>query len=351
MLGVDQRIFKALWTLFVFVLLMAGIYTIRGTLVVFALAIFFAQLLEPVMQLAGKLAPAKVSRLAVLGIVYLVMLGVIAAVLIPIGSRIAEEAAGLAGRLPDALKQDPIGNLWLPYWLEPVRPKLAELLQNRISEIDKEVLPILTRAGTQIVSGLGTVLSLVLVPILGFFFLKDGSKMRRATVGVFAPQARGTVDDILEDLHHMLARYIRALVLLSAATFLSHVAVLSALGLSYSILLAGIAAGLELIPVVGPLTAGAVILLVAAFTGYPHLLWILLFLVIYRLFQDYVLNPQLMGSGVELHPVLVLFGVIAGEQLAGIPGMFFSVPLMAAVRVIVKRLSKETPVSEPTNAH
>jgi predicted PurR-regulated permease PerM len=153
------------------------------------------------------------------------------------------------------------------------------------------------------------------------------------------------MDDILEDLHHMLARYIRALVLLSAATFISHVAVLSAMGLPYAMLLAGIAGGLELIPVVGPMTAGAVILLVAAFTGFPHVMWIFLFLLIYRVFQDYVLNPHLMGSGVELHPVLVLFGVIAGEQLAGIPGMFFSVPIMAAIRVIMKRLHQESPIS------
>ncbi|MGD1096876.1 MAG: AI-2E family transporter [Bryobacteraceae bacterium] len=78
----------------------------------------------------------------------------------------------------------------------------------------------------------------------------------------------------------------------------------------------------------------------AAFTGYPHLLWIVIFLVVYRIFQDYVLSPYLMSSGVEIHPMLVLFGVLAGEQLAGIPGMFFSVPIMAALRVIYVRLRK-----------
>lgn len=345
MLGIDQRIFKALWTLLLFALLLAGVYSIRQTVVIFALALFFSQLLEPIIQLAGRLVPAKISRLAVLAFVYVVMLTIIALLLISVGSRIAEEASVLAGRLPDALKQDPIGSLWLPSWLEPSRPRLAELLQNRISELDQDVLPLLTRAGTQIVSGLGTVLSLVLVPILGFFFLKDGAKVRREIVALFTPESRVVVDDIFEGLSHMLASYIRALVLLSAATFVSHVAVLSAMRLSYAVLLAGIASALELIPVVGPITAGAVILLVAAFSGYPHLLWILVFLLLYRIFQDYVLNPLLMGSGVELHPVLVLFGVIAGEQIAGIPGMFFSVPLIAAIRVVLRRLHRESTVT------
>ncbi len=350
MLGIDQRIIKALWTLFVFALLLTGIYTIRQAVVIFTLAIFFAQLLEPVIQLAGRVVPPSISRLAVLAFVYVVILALIATDFVAIGSRVAEQAAALTGRLPDALKQDPIGNMWLPTWLEPARTRLAELLQDRITELGQNVLPILSRAGGQIVSGLGTVLSLVLVPILGFFFLKDGAKMRREVVLLFTPDTRTTADDILEDLHHMLARYIRALVTLSGIHVHFPFGGAFGHGPSYALLLAGIAGSLELIPVVGPLTAGAVILLVAAFSSYPHLLWVFLFLLIYRFFQDYVLNPFLMGSGVELHPVVVLLGVIAGEQVAGIPGMFFSVPLMAAIRVIMKRLHKEAPVTEDRDA-
>ena len=98
---------------------------------------------------------------------------------------------------------------------------------------------------------------------------------------------------------------------------------------------------LELIPFVGPLTAAVVTLLVAGLSGYAHLLWILVFLIVYRLFQDYVLSPYLLSSGVELHPLLVLFGVLAGEQVAGIPGMFFSVPVIAALRIIIVRMRRQ----------
>jgi predicted PurR-regulated permease PerM len=85
---------------------------------------------------------------------------------------------------------------------------------------------------------------------------------------------------------------------------------------------------------------------VAAFTGYGHLLWIVIFLVIYRIFQDYVLSPYLMSAGVEVDPLLVLFGVLAGEQIAGVPGMFFSVPVIAALRVFYVRLRRQRRVSE-----
>ena len=82
---------------------------------------------------------------------------------------------------------------------------------------------------------------------------------------------------------------------------------------------------LEFIPMIGPLTAGAVILVVALISG-AHFWAVLIFLVAYRMFQDYVLSPHLMGQGVELHPLLVLFGVFAGAEVAGIAGSFLSVP-------------------------
>ena len=67
-----------------------------------------------------------------------------------------------------------------------------------------------------------------------------------------------------------------------------------------------------------------------------------IFLLVYRVIQDYVISPKLMGSGVELHPLLVLFGVFAGAEVAGIGGTFLSVPILALVRILYIHLSKST---------
>src|SRR5262249_47672580 len=140
--------------------------------------------------------------------------------------------------------------------------------------------------------------------------------------------------------HLLVAQYIRALVLLAMVSFAANSIFLEIAGAPYPILLAGIAAILEFIPVVGPLVAGVVMILVSILSGYPHALWILIFLLVFRVFQDYVISPNLMSAGVEIHPLLVLFGVLAGDQVAGVPGMFFSVPVMAAMRVVVVRLRR-----------
>ena len=90
---------------------------------------------------------------------------------------------------------------------------------------------------------------------------------------------------------------------------------------------------------VGPLGAGAMILVVAL-VAKANVLAILIFLLVYRLFQDYVVSPHLMGQGVELHPLLVLFGVFAGAEVAGVAGTFLSVPILAMVRILYLRIRK-----------
>ena len=142
------------------------------------------------------------------------------------------------------------------------------------------------------------------------------------------------MNEILDDINSLLANYIRALIGLSLSTLTLYTLFFEIMWVPYGLLLGGLAAILEFIPVVGPMVASATILIVAGAAGFPHLWWVVIFLVVFRVFQDYVLQPYLMGQGVELHPLLVLFGVLAGEKIAGVPGMFFSVPVIATLRIL-----------------
>ena len=340
MFGIDRRALKVVWTLFLFALALLVVYKIARTLVVFALALFLAHLLSPAVDFLERLLPKGTKRGAALAIVYLIMTGVVVSIAIPVGSKIGQQAVILANRLPEAVASRPLERIPLPSWLEPQREPLSQFLSERLQELGSNILPSLSQAGRRILTGLGSLLNAILIPILSFFFLTSGAALRRGLVNAFDMPSRPLVDGILDDLHYLLSHYIRALLLLAIATFLAFSIFLSLAGVPYAILLAGSAAALEVIPVLGPLIAAVSIVLVTALSGYAHVLWIVIFLTLYRLFQDYVLSPYLMGSGVEVPPLLVLFGVLAGNQLAGIPGMFFSVPVIAALRIVVVRMRK-----------
>ena len=83
--------------------------------------------------------------MVILALVYVILLVVIVLILISVGSRIGEQAASLAARLLEAVKQpDPLGNMPMPGWLEFARPKLAVFLKGRLSDLGEHVLPLLS---------------------------------------------------------------------------------------------------------------------------------------------------------------------------------------------------------------
>ena len=202
-----------------------------------------------------------------------------------------------------------------------------------------DILGYIPSAGLKLLSFSGYLLFVVLVPIISFFLLKDGPAIRDSLVALApAGPRRDMWVNILQDTNVLLGQYVRAMGLLCLATFIVFSIVFSVFGVPYAILLAAIAFPLEFIPMVGPLTAAIIIIVVTAASGYPNLLAVVIFLGVYRLFQDYVLSPRVMSSGIELHPLMVILGVLAGEKLGGVPGMFLSVPAIALVRVFYRRM-------------
>jgi predicted PurR-regulated permease PerM len=342
MLGIDPKAARATWTVFLVALAIAVLYLARHTIIILVLALFFAYLLSPALGLVERLLPPRISRPLGLATVYLAFLAALVGIGFAIGSAITEQATSLATKLPEVVKsQDPLAALPLPAWLLPLRERLTEMIRSQVADLNEQAFPLIKRAVEEVAARAGRFVQVILIPILAFFFLKDGTAIRQAIISWTTSGKNSVIlDEIFEDVHILLGHYIRALVILAAATFVSYTLFLQATGGQYAVLLGGVAGVLEFIPVVGPLTASIIIILVEGMTGYGHVWSLLIFLILYRLFQDYVLSPYLMGAGVELHPLLVLAGVLAGEQIGGIPGMFFSVPVIATLRVVYVRLQK-----------
>jgi predicted PurR-regulated permease PerM len=152
---------------------------------------------------------------------------------------------------------------------------------------------------------------------------------------------RNELQEIAADVHVLLAQYMRALVLLSTSVFVAYGLFFFLIGVPFGILLAAVAFFLEFIPVLGPLTAAVAILMVAGLSGFQHLLWILIFLIVFQIIQEYLLSPRLMSKGTKLHVLVVIFGVLAGGQIAGIPGSFLAIPILATLRIVYRQLKKK----------
>lgn len=337
MFGIDRRAAYHTWTAVLVVLLVWLIYLVRATLFIFILALLFAYLLAPLVNLLDRFLPGRRTRTPALALAYILLVGVVILAGSQIGTRAVDEANNLAKKFPQMLQRWETADGSTGGTLQE---QILGKLRVGITERSNELIAALPQVGLRAITVASNVIYVVIIPILGFFFLKDGRLIRQHVLDLVSDEPRRVLlDDVLADVNLLLASYMRALVLLALSTFTAYGIFFSILGVPYAVLLAALAGMLEFIPMVGTLAASLTIVIVAALEG-AHVIAVLIFLLAYRLFQDYVLSPQLMRQGVELHPLLVLFGVFAGSEVAGIAGTFLSVPVLALVRIIYLRIRK-----------
>jgi predicted PurR-regulated permease PerM len=247
-----------------------------------------------------------------------------------LGREITGQASSLAARLPE-LAKDParLTSIALPAPLEPFR-----------DDVLKYAVELAQTAVGSFLHGLGSAVLFILVPIFAFYFLKDGPQMREALLDFFEGfSERRQVAGLFTQFHDLLSQYIRALLFLSVTVFVAYAVFYQVTGVPYALLLATLAAVLEIIPIAGWVSAALLSTLIAVFSGYPHWGWLIVFYLVFRMFQDYVMVPWLMSAGIELHAVAVLAAVIAGELVGGVPGMFLSIPALAAGRILWRHFS------------
>jgi predicted PurR-regulated permease PerM len=331
----DARTARVLITVLLFALGLGFLYVARQTLMAFLFAIFFAYLMSPVVSNLEKLLHGRVRAIA---LIYLLLLGLVVLFFISMGPRIGHEGARLGQSLP-ALAQLSSGQIAEQLGQEHGwNSRMVDLLRDYLANHSDEIAKLAQSVGLHVAEVAKQAWLLVIVPLLSIFFLKDGRAFSEILLSLVQsrPQ-RELLQGVLSDLNQMLAHFIRAQLTLAALTFGMYSAVLALMRMPYALVLGTMGGMLEFIPVLGPLVAAVIIVGVALLMGYKHWLALIVFLGIWRLIQDYVSSPRIMGHSMELHPLAAIFGVMAGGEVAGILGIFLSIPVMASLRIVFRR--------------
>ncbi|MGB7603080.1 MAG: AI-2E family transporter [Candidatus Sulfotelmatobacter sp.] len=331
----DGRTARVIVTVLLFGLGLGFLYAARQTLIAFLFAIFFAYLMSPLVSYLEKLLHGRGRAIAV---IYVLLLGLVVLFFVSTGPRIGRESARLGQSLP-ALSRLSSGQIAQQLGEEHGwNSRLVEVVQNYLASHSNEITKLAQAVGLWVADVAKQAWLLVIVPLLSIFFLKDGRSFSQVLLDLVQsrPQ-RELLQGVLNDLNQMLAHFIRAQLILAALTLGMYAAVLSMMGMPYALVLGTLGGLLEFIPVIGPLVAAVVIVSVSLLVGFPHWLGLIIFLGVWRLIQDYVTSPRIMGQSVELHPLAAIFGVMAGGEVAGILGIFLSIPVMASLRIVFRR--------------
>ena len=191
--------------------------------------------------------------------------------------------------------------------------------------------------------------NLVLLPVVTFYFLLDWDLVLKNTLRLFSPAARPTVARLAGETDKVLGSFLRGQLLVMLILAALHSIGLMIIGLDLALPI-GILSGLvSFVPYMG-FIFGIVIAGVAAYLQFQEptaLLWVFLVFAVANLLEGYVLAPRLVGKRIGLHPVAVIFAIMAGGALFGFLGVLLALPMAAALKVWLRYLHQSYIVRTP----
>ncbi|HEX7803380.1 MAG TPA: AI-2E family transporter [Pseudoxanthomonas sp.] len=215
---------------------------------------------------------------------------------------------------------------------------LIELVRSnweRAGGMAATVLGYVSRSGFALI---GWMANLVLIPVITFFFLRDWDLIVGRVASMVPRDHIETVTRLARESSDVLGGFLRGQFLVMIILGIMYGIGLWAVGLDLGILIGIIAGLLTFVPYLGP-TSGVVLGVLAALMQYgdwKHIAGVLAVFGVGQLIESYWLTPKLVGDRIGLHPVAVVFAVLAGGQLFGFLGMLLALPMAAVVNVLLR---------------
>jgi len=319
--------------------LIAGIffYRIRFLFVPFGIALLLAYLIFPLVRSFEVRGVNRVKSILTVYAAGLVLAGLFWTLFVPALSREAKAFGKIIPVYAETFVE--IQNN-LNYLSEHVSlpGEARQILRETANRIRREILEGMRDFAEGLLGLLALLPSFLLAPFLAYYFIKDFEHFKKRALAVLPPGCRNDIIYLLREADQIFSRFLRGHLLISIIVgFLTGLGA-ALIGLPFSILIGVFTAGADLIPMFGPILAAVpVIGLALAESRFQGILMLIVFLLVQQL-EGSVLAPRLLGDRVGLHPLVIVFVLLAGGYLFGPFGLIFAVPLAGLLRVVFKFL-------------
>ena len=304
----------------------------------FAIAIAFVT--DPLVRAAQRRLGT--PRWIVAGLVYAGLLLLFAAALYAIGTNALHDLMRMAERGPATIRNfisqavgpDGIAFFGKTYTADEIMRALGEAAQKLAA------IGIVVKAGELGVEAVfGLFLTLVLTP----YFMISGPRLSAGVIWLIPPERRRSVTDLLPKVVPALRRYLLGIFLVVVYTsFVAWIGFGPIFHLPGAAVLAVTVGILEIVPVIGPLSAAALVGIMAAqqatLAGAALLMGFVLFL---RLSIDNLVGPLVLGQAARLHPVVIIAGFVCGAMLFGVVGLLLAVPAAVCIKITLEHYYAE----------
>jgi len=320
------------------------LYLIRAIVLPFVLAAVLAYICTPLVDWLAK--RTKLPRPLFAIAVFLILVGIAAIMLLFAVEHLAAEAKSTAADLGDLLRKlagetlgdGPIQFLGQSLDANAIAQGMLDRIRDWLGQTDQ--LAIVTGYG------IASIMGIVLTTVLLFYFLVSGRSVARGMLWIVPPHRRQLVLRIWSRLDPALIRYfLGVIVVVIYATIAAYIGLGLILGIDHAVLLALITGVLETVPVIGPTSAAVLAGLVSlrTATGIASILAYALYATLLRLSIDQIVGPIVLGRAAQVHPVLIIFSLLSGAVLLGIPGVILAVPVALIVKSTLVALYGDEP--------
>lgn len=325
------------------VLIGTGLGNLATILTYVGAALFLALGVDPAVSFLER---HKVPRPLAIVIVLVAILGVFAGFIFAIVPVIAEQVGNLLGQIPGLVAtlgdQEQVKTWWAATvpWLDydKVLQGVEDFFTSNLQAITSGVLSTAFTIASGIFGGL-------IVLILMLYFVASLSNIKRGIYQLVPASKREKFIDISEQITTSVGRYVIGQVTLGACNGVLSFIFLTVLGwilgdpIEYAALLAFIAFLFSIVPLVGTISGSVIItLMVWLFDGWPAVLVVGIWYLVYMQVEAYVLSPNIMNRAVKVPGVVVVIAALAGGTLLGLLGALVAIPVAASIMIIVKQV-------------
>ena len=338
----DQQPFYFKLAMILIAIIALGYLSILGKEVLCPLlfGLLFSILLLPLSSFLER--KMKLRRSAASALSVLLLLVSIAAVLLLVGSQISS----LSEDLPK-LKEQVIASLqnfqeWLSSTFHVNIERQMDYVNSATAKIEKATPTVI---GATVLSLSSVLLFLVFVILDTFFLLFYRTRLLKFLIDVFNEKNSAIVYDIVERVQFIIRKYLVGILLEMSTVAVVCCTVFLLLGIKYAILLGLITALFNIVPYIGIFTALLlnIIITFATTALASKVLLVTITVVSMHLIDSNVLLPLIVGSKVRINAFITLLGVVLGEMIWGISGMFLSIPVIAIIKIIFDRVESLQP--------
>lgn len=304
---------------------------LKAILSPFIIAIIISYVLNPIVKMLGG---RKVPRTVAVLLIYAVFLTSLSVILMNVIPMFVEQLEELGEHLPELTLHT---QQLMTRWDNSILPGSIRMgMNNWFFQFEQRMAASISTFLNNIGTTIGVVFNAFIVPFLIFYMLKDFEAFERLILRYLPRSRRKSIVTLLKEIDEALGNYVRGqllvCVIIGVLAYIGYMII----GMPFALLLAGVVAVCNIIPYLGPFLGAAPAMIMATTISWKMVLMVFLVNMICQLIESNVISPQVVGKTLHLHPMLIIFALLVGGEIGGIPGLVLAVPLFAVGKVVIQ---------------